>query len=128
MGKTYGVGIMGAGNISAAYLRLAPLFRNLEVRGVADVGRRGRLRAAAAAAERRHAHNRPGGRGVKRVTRCHGREQGVCRGLLGLGIQLLLALLLLLMLAVLLLAAVPLAPALFGYGCSQRARRCRRCR
>jgi len=37
MGKTYGVGIMGAGNISAAYLRLAPLFRNLEVRGVADV-------------------------------------------------------------------------------------------
>lgn len=37
MAKTYGVGIMGAGNISAAYLRLAPLFRNLEVRGVADV-------------------------------------------------------------------------------------------
>jgi predicted dehydrogenase len=37
MGKTYGVGIMGAGNISAAYLRLAPLFKNLEVRGVADV-------------------------------------------------------------------------------------------
>ena len=37
MAKTYGVGIMGAGNISSAYLRLAPLFRNLEVRGVADV-------------------------------------------------------------------------------------------
>ncbi|WP_395820558.1 Gfo/Idh/MocA family protein [Devosia sp.] len=37
MAKTYGVGIMGAGNISAAYLRLAPLFKNLEVRGVADV-------------------------------------------------------------------------------------------
>jgi predicted dehydrogenase len=35
--KTYGVGIMGAGNISAAYLRLAPLFRNLEVRAIADV-------------------------------------------------------------------------------------------
>jgi predicted dehydrogenase len=37
MAKTYGVGIMGAGNISAAYLRLAPLFRNLEVRAIADV-------------------------------------------------------------------------------------------
>jgi predicted dehydrogenase len=37
MSKTYGVGIMGAGNISAAYLRLAPLFRNLEVRAVADI-------------------------------------------------------------------------------------------
>ncbi|MBK8083014.1 MAG: Gfo/Idh/MocA family oxidoreductase [Devosia sp.] len=36
-GKTYGVGIMGAGNISAAYLRLAPLFRNLEVRAIADI-------------------------------------------------------------------------------------------
>ena len=35
--KTYGVGIMGAGNISAAYLRLAPLFRNLEVRAIADI-------------------------------------------------------------------------------------------
>lgn len=37
MAKTYGVGIMGAGNISAAYLRLAPLFKNLEVRAVADI-------------------------------------------------------------------------------------------
>ncbi len=37
MAKTWGVGIMGAGNISAAYLRLAPLFKGLEVRGVADV-------------------------------------------------------------------------------------------
>jgi predicted dehydrogenase len=37
MAKTYGVGIMGAGNISAAYLRLAPLFKNLEVRAVSDV-------------------------------------------------------------------------------------------
>lgn len=37
MSKTYGVGIMGAGNISAAYLRLAPLFKGLEVRGVADI-------------------------------------------------------------------------------------------
>src|SRR6478736_10145266 len=37
MARTYGVGIMGAGNISAAYLRLAPLFRNLEVRAIADI-------------------------------------------------------------------------------------------
>ena len=37
MAKTYGVGIMGAGNISSAYLRLAPLFKNLEVRAVADI-------------------------------------------------------------------------------------------
>lgn len=37
MTKTYGIGIMGAGNISAAYLRLAPLFRGLEVRGIADI-------------------------------------------------------------------------------------------
>jgi predicted dehydrogenase len=37
MTKTYGVGIMGAGNISAAYLKLAPLFKGLEVRAVADI-------------------------------------------------------------------------------------------
>ncbi len=37
MAKTYGIGIMGAGNISSAYLRLAPLFKGLEVRGVADI-------------------------------------------------------------------------------------------
>ncbi|HHY49937.1 MAG TPA: Gfo/Idh/MocA family oxidoreductase [Alphaproteobacteria bacterium] len=37
MAKTYGVGIMGAGNISAAYLRLIPLFKDLEVRAVADI-------------------------------------------------------------------------------------------
>jgi len=37
MAKTFGVGIMGAGNISAAYLRLAPLFKGLEVRAVADI-------------------------------------------------------------------------------------------
>src|SRR5690606_16295907 len=34
---TYGVGIMGAGNISAAYLKLAPLFKGLDVRAVADI-------------------------------------------------------------------------------------------
>jgi predicted dehydrogenase len=32
-----GVGIIGCGNISAAYLRLAPLFRSLELKAVADV-------------------------------------------------------------------------------------------
>ncbi|KQX42925.1 oxidoreductase [Devosia sp. Root436] len=37
MAKTFGVGIMGAGNISSAYLRLAPLFKGLEVRAVADI-------------------------------------------------------------------------------------------
>jgi len=37
MTKTYGVGIMGAGNISSAYLRLAPLFKSLDVRAVADI-------------------------------------------------------------------------------------------
>jgi predicted homoserine dehydrogenase-like protein len=37
MAKTYGIGIIGAGNISAAYLRLAPLFKDLEVRAVADI-------------------------------------------------------------------------------------------
>jgi predicted dehydrogenase len=37
MARTYGVGIMGAGNISGAYLRLAPLFKGLEVRAIADI-------------------------------------------------------------------------------------------
>ena len=32
-----GVGIIGCGNISGAYLALAPLFRSLEVRAVADI-------------------------------------------------------------------------------------------
>lgn len=34
---TLGLGIIGCGNISASYLRLAPLFKGLEVRAVADV-------------------------------------------------------------------------------------------
>ncbi len=34
-----GVGIIGCGNISAAYLRLAPLFKGLEIRAVADVNK-----------------------------------------------------------------------------------------
>ena len=32
-----GIGIIGCGNISTAYLRLAPLFKGLEVRAVADM-------------------------------------------------------------------------------------------
>ncbi|MGR3290684.1 MAG: Gfo/Idh/MocA family protein, partial [Paracoccaceae bacterium] len=32
-----GVGIIGCGNISAAYLRLAPTFKALEMRKVADL-------------------------------------------------------------------------------------------
>ncbi|MGR3660581.1 MAG: Gfo/Idh/MocA family protein [Paracoccaceae bacterium] len=35
--KKLGVGIIGCGNISAAYLRLAPTFKALEVRAVADM-------------------------------------------------------------------------------------------
>ena len=43
-----GVGIIGCGNISSAYLRLAPLFKGLEIRAVADVNP---AAAAARAAE-----------------------------------------------------------------------------
>lgn len=35
--STMGVGIIGCGNISAAYLRLAPMFRGIEMRAVADL-------------------------------------------------------------------------------------------
>ena len=42
-----GVGIIGCGNISTAYLRLAPLFKALEMRAVADIN----LAAAKARAE-----------------------------------------------------------------------------
>ena len=34
---TLGIGIIGCGNISTTYLRLAPLFRGLKVRAVADL-------------------------------------------------------------------------------------------
>lgn len=37
MPRIHGIGIIGAGNISAAYLRLAPLFAGLEVRAIADI-------------------------------------------------------------------------------------------
>ena len=32
-----GIGIIGCGNISSAYLTLAPLFKSLEMRAVADM-------------------------------------------------------------------------------------------
>ena len=32
-----GVGIIGCGNISTSYLRLAPLFRSLDLKAVADI-------------------------------------------------------------------------------------------
>ena len=34
--KTFGIGVIGCGNISAAYMKLAPLFRGLEMRACAD--------------------------------------------------------------------------------------------
>ncbi len=37
MGGPLRVGIVGCGNISGAYLRLAPLFRDIEIRAVADL-------------------------------------------------------------------------------------------
>ncbi|MEP3429910.1 MAG: Gfo/Idh/MocA family oxidoreductase [Roseibium sp.] len=37
MTKTLGIGILGCGNISAAYMRLAPLFKGIEVRACADI-------------------------------------------------------------------------------------------
>jgi predicted dehydrogenase len=37
MSKTLGVGIIGCGNISWAYLKLADLFKDIEVRAVADI-------------------------------------------------------------------------------------------
>jgi predicted dehydrogenase len=37
MEKILGVGVIGCGNISAAYLKLAPLFKGIEIRAVADV-------------------------------------------------------------------------------------------
>ena len=37
MSDTLGIGIIGCGNISTTYFKLAPLFRGLEVRACADV-------------------------------------------------------------------------------------------
>ncbi|WGW05569.1 Gfo/Idh/MocA family protein [Tropicibacter oceani] len=35
--KTLGVGVIGCGNISAAYMKLAPLFKGIEMRACADI-------------------------------------------------------------------------------------------
>lgn len=45
---TLGIGIIGCGNISSAYLNLAPLFKGLEMRAVADIN----MNAAQAQAEK----------------------------------------------------------------------------
>lgn len=37
MSKTLGIGVLGCGNISAAYMRLAPLFDGIEMRACADL-------------------------------------------------------------------------------------------
>ena len=37
MSKLLGVGVIGCGNISAAYFGLAPLFKGFEIRACADV-------------------------------------------------------------------------------------------
>ena len=35
--KTYGIGVIGCGNISTAYFRLAPMFKGLQMRACADL-------------------------------------------------------------------------------------------
>ncbi|HWK68040.1 MAG TPA: Gfo/Idh/MocA family oxidoreductase, partial [Rhizobiaceae bacterium] len=37
MAKKLGVGVIGCGNISATYFRLAPMFRGIEMRACADI-------------------------------------------------------------------------------------------
>ena len=37
MGKKLGIGVIGCGNISAAYMRLAPNFKSIEMRACADM-------------------------------------------------------------------------------------------
>ena len=37
MSDTFGIGIVGCGNISGAYFELAPIFRRLKVRACADM-------------------------------------------------------------------------------------------
>jgi predicted dehydrogenase len=48
MAKNLGVGIIGAGNISTAYLSLAPMFKGIEMRAVADIN----MNAASAQAKK----------------------------------------------------------------------------
>jgi len=47
MNKALGIGVIGCGNISAAYMRLAPLFKGIEMRACADLN----IEAAKARAE-----------------------------------------------------------------------------
>ena len=37
MASKLGVGVVGCGNISAAYFRLSPLFKGIEMRACADI-------------------------------------------------------------------------------------------
>ena len=47
MARKLGVGVIGCGNISAAYMRHAPLFRGIEMRACADIDMKAaRARAA----------------------------------------------------------------------------------
>lgn len=39
MSNTLGVGVIGCGNISLTYLRLAPLFKGIEIRAVSDINK-----------------------------------------------------------------------------------------
>lgn len=59
-----GVGIIGCGNISAAYLKLAPIFKSLEVRAVSAM-------AAATFAARCIGAGARRGDGTKQVTAEH---------------------------------------------------------
>ncbi|EJN02205.1 Gfo/Idh/MocA family oxidoreductase [Phyllobacterium sp. YR531] len=46
MAKTLSVGIIGSGNISATYLGLAPLFKGVEIRAVADINNKAAIARA----------------------------------------------------------------------------------
>ncbi len=50
----FGVGIIGCGNISTAYFRLAPLFRGIEMRACADINRKAAKAQAEAFGLRAH--------------------------------------------------------------------------
>ena len=52
-GKELGVGIIGCGNISAAYFGLAPLFKGIEMRACADIDMDAARRAPRSSASRR---------------------------------------------------------------------------
>ena len=82
MARKLGVGVIGCGNISAAYLRLAPLFKGIEMRACADIdtkaakarakefnaARRTNRRAAAGEGYRHRRQPDDTGRPLRRVT------------------------------------------------------------